>query len=105
MIGGVAVLGLDRIGIGRSLHQGRIDDVIPRRNEQPFSEAALASLAGRLDQTGGFERAQMVADLLARHVEPLGQSRGGRRLREGGQYPPTDRRQRQQHRVQIVEQG
>ena len=105
MVGGVAVLGLDGVGIGWSLHQGGVEDIRPRGDKQALGEAALAAFARRLHQTGAFQGAQVLADLLARHVQLLGEACRGGRLRQGRQDAPADRRQRQQGGVQIVEQG
>ncbi len=105
MISGVAILGLDRIRVGRSLQNGGVKDIAPGGDEQPFGETASAPLFDQLDQAGGLQRAQMMPDVLTRQAELLGQTGGGGRLGEGGEDAAADRGQRQEGGVQVVEQG
>lgn len=101
----MAVLDVGRIGVRRGLHQGRVEDIAPGGDEQAFGEAALAPFLRQLDQARGLERAQVVAEVLARQAQLLRQAGGGGRLGQGGENTPTDGGQRQQGGVQVVEQG
>jgi hypothetical protein len=105
MVRGVTVLGLDRVRVGRRLHQAGVEDMVPRRDEQPFGEAALAALSGQLDEARGLQGIEVIADVLTRQAQLFRQTRGRGRLGQGRQDAAANGGQRQQGGVQIVEQG
>ena len=105
VVDGVAVLGFDGVGVRRSLKKGGIEDVALGGHKEALHEAALPAFAGRLDQTRGLQRLEMVADLLTRHAQCLGETGCGGWLGQSREDLAAQRGQSHTGGVQVVEQG
>jgi hypothetical protein len=83
----------DPVGVAGGLAQGAGGDDIGGRGrvQHPLGQAAPAALADLGHQPVLLEDAQVVVDLLAWQVDPLGQRRGRRRLGQAGQQAGPQR--------------
>ena len=95
----------DPVGVPCGLAEGAGgDDVGGRRRVQhPLGQAAPTALADLGDQSMLLEDAQVVVDLLAGEVDPLGQRRGRRRLGQPGQQAGPERVQSHHRGGRVVD--
>jgi hypothetical protein len=112
VFGGKAILrrvrctGTPRLSRRWSCHHGRVDNESACCGHQDALDAAATlPLFGELDESGTFERAQVVIDALATERELGGELRGGGGRLQPLEEPPAHGRQRQAHVIGLLEHG